>query len=112
MASELAKKDCIPCKGDVPALKGGQVKKLLGKLGGGWRAQNEHHLEKAYDFENFVQALEFTNKVGEIAEEQGHHPDIYLTWGKVGLKIWTHAIDGLTESDFVLAAKCDGVLDG
>jgi 4a-hydroxytetrahydrobiopterin dehydratase len=111
MASELAQKECVPCKGDVPALEGDDVKKLLKKLDGGWRAQNDHHLEKTYTFDNFVQALDFTNKVGEIAEEQGHHPDIYLTWGKVGLKIWTHAIDGLTESDFVLAAKCDEALE-
>ena len=107
--SELAKKRCVPCRGGVPALKGDQIKSLLAELGGDWQAVDEHHLEKEYQFKDFVTALSFTNAVGEIAEEEGHHPDIYLTWGKVGLKIWTHKIDGLTESDFILAAKADQV---
>jgi len=68
---------------------------------------DEHHLEKTFAFEDFRQALNYTNKVGEIAEHEGHHPDIYLGWGKVRLTIWTHKIDGLTESDFILAAKAD-----
>ena len=107
--SELAKKRCVPCRGGVPALKGDQIKSLLAELGGDWQAVDEHHLEKEYQFKDFVTALSFTNAVGEIAEEEEHHPDIYLTWGKVGLKIWTHKIDGLTESDFILAAKADQV---
>lgn len=107
MVSELAVKDCIPCKGGVPPLKGPDLEDLLAKLGGDWRLVEERHLEKQYKFKNFAQALNFTNAVGAIAEQQGHHPDIYLAWGKVGLKIWTHKIDGLTESDFVLAAKAD-----
>ncbi len=107
MASELAAKQCVPCKGGVPPLKGPDLEDLLAKLGGDWRLVEEHHLEKQYKFKNFAQALDFTNAVGAIAEEQGHHPDIYLAWGKVGLKIWTHKIDGLTESDFVFAAKAD-----
>ena len=112
MVSELAAKDCIPCKGGVPPLKGPDLEDLLAKLGGDWRLVEEHHLEKQYKFKNFAQALDFTNAVGAIAEEQGHHPDIYLAWGKVGLKIWTHKIDGLTESDFVLAAKADEAMEG
>jgi 4a-hydroxytetrahydrobiopterin dehydratase len=91
----------------MPALKGADLEMLLNELGGGWRVVDEHHLEKEYSFDDFVGALAFTNKVGTIAEEQGHHPDINLTWGRVGLKIWTHKIDGLTESDFILAAKAD-----
>lgn len=110
MASALAQKDCVPCRGGVPPLKGKDVEKLLKELGGGWQAKNEHHLEKEYKFKNFVQALDFTNKIGAIAEQQGHHPDIYLAWGKVRLTVWTHAVDGLTESDFVLAAKGDEAL--
>jgi len=105
--SALAEKDCIPCKGGVPPLKGPELAKVANELDGGWRVINEHHLEKEYKFENFREALAFTNKVGELAESQGHHPDIYLAWGKVKLTIWTHKIDGLTESDFVMAAKAD-----
>jgi 4a-hydroxytetrahydrobiopterin dehydratase len=103
----LAEKECVPCKGGIPALKGAELKHLTGQLSAGWRIVNEHHLEKEFKFMDFREALGFTNKVGELAEAQGHHPDIYLAWGKVKLTIWTHKIDGLTESDFVLAAKAD-----
>ena len=103
----LAEKECAPCKGVVPKLEGEALANLAAELGGGWRVVNGHHLEKEYRFKDFRQALDFTNKVGELAEAQGHHPDIYLAWGKVKLTIWTHKIDGLTESDFVLAAKTD-----
>jgi len=106
----LAEKDCVPCKGGVPPLKGPELSKIANQLDGGWQVVKEHHLEKEYKFKDFRQALEFTNKVGELAESQGHHPDIYLTWGKVKLNVWTHKIDGLTESDFVLAAKADKLL--
>src|SRR2546423_6657123 len=97
--SELAAKECIPCRGGVPPLKGKAIADLLEKLGGGWRVVAEHHLEKDYTFKNFREALDFTNRIGATAEAQGHHPDIYLAWGKVKLTIWTHKIDGLTESD-------------
>jgi 4a-hydroxytetrahydrobiopterin dehydratase len=107
--SELAKMECVPCKGGVPPLKGKELTDLLGKLGGGWQVVDEHHLEKEYRFRNFREALAFTDRVGEMAEAQGHHPDIYLAWGKVRLSVWTHKIDGLTESDFVFAAKADAL---
>jgi 4a-hydroxytetrahydrobiopterin dehydratase len=103
--SELAKKNCVPCKGGVPPLKGKELARLAKALGKAWRVVNKHHLEREYKFENFRKALDFTNKVGELAEQQNHHPDIYLAWGKVKLTLWTHKIDGLTESDFVFAAK-------
>ena len=90
-------------------MKGDEIESLLDQLGSDWRVVGEHHLEREYQFNDFVTALAFTNAVAGIAEEQGHHPDIYLAWGKVGLKIWTHKIDGLTESDFILAAKADQV---
>ena len=73
----------------------------------GWRGNEEHHITKTFTFPDFRQALAFVNRVGEVAEEQGHHPDIYLAWGKVEIKLWTHKIDGLTESDFIMAAKID-----
>ncbi len=105
--SELAQETCISCRGGVPPLKGEELDALQEKLGNGWQIINEHHLEKEYIFADFRQALDFTVKVGEVAENQGHHPDIYLAWGKVKLTILTHKIDGLTKSDFILAAKAD-----
>ena len=105
--SDLAKKTCIPCKGGVPPMKGAKLDDLLEKLKNDWKIIKEHHLEKEYSFKNFKEALSFTIKVGELAENQGHHPDIFLAWGKVKLTIWTHKIDGLTESDFIFAAKAD-----
>jgi len=105
--SELAQENCIPCRGGVPPLKGEELDALQKKLGNDWQIINEHHLEKEYIFADFRQALDFTVKVGEVAENQGHHPDIYLAWGKVKLIIWTHKIDGLTKSDFIFGAKAD-----
>src|SRR5258707_11689147 len=104
--SDLASKQCVPCRGGVPALKGAELA-ALEKQVAGWKAVNEHHLEKTYTFPDFAKALAFVNRVGAVAEAQGHHPDIFLAWGKVGITTWTHKIDGLTESDFILAAKCD-----
>ncbi len=110
MSKKLAEKACKPCRGDVPPLKGEVLGPLYQQLQEGWELVEEHHLEKEYDFDDFRQALDFTCRVGELAEEEGHHPDIYLTYGKVVLKIWTHKIDGLTESDFIFADKADAVL--
>jgi 4a-hydroxytetrahydrobiopterin dehydratase len=103
----LAEKECVPCKGGVPPLKGNDLARLHGELKPAWQVIREHQLEREFKFKNFREALSFTNQVGELAEVQGHHPDIYLSWGKVKVTIWTHKIDGLTESDFVLAAKID-----
>lgn len=104
--SSLASKECIPCKGGVPPMTAEQISVLLPELDG-WGAEKNHHLLRSFTFPNFVKALAFVNHVGELAEQQGHHPDIYLAWGMVRITIWTHKIDGLTESDFVLAAKID-----
>ena len=93
--------------GGVPALRDDKLRILLGQLKRGWKLINQHHIEKEFLFKDFKKALEFTNKVGKLAEKEGHHPDIYLAWGKVKVTIWTHKIDGLTESDFILAAKID-----
>jgi 4a-hydroxytetrahydrobiopterin dehydratase len=108
----LAEKECIPCKGGVPRLEGIELSRLTAELGGSWKIVDAHQLEKEYKFKNFRDALAFTNKVGELAESQGHHPDIFLAWGLVKLTIWTHKVDGLTESDFILAAKSDRLFEG
>ncbi len=104
---DLAKKKCIPCKGGVPPLKGDSLITLHKQLGRGWKVVEEHHLEKEYTFKNFSDALAFTNIIGSIAEKEGHHPDILLSYGRVKVELWTHKIHGLTESDFILAAKID-----
>ena len=104
--SDLATRTCVPCKGGVPPLKGEELAKLSQQLPG-WKVVDEHHLARTYDFSDFKRALDFVVKIGEIAEREGHHPDILLRWGKVTVTIWTHKIDGLTESDFILAAKID-----
>ncbi len=103
----LTQKSCVPCRGGVPPLKGQKITELFSQLKEGWQVIKEHHLEKSYLFPDFNNALLFTLKVGNLAEYEGHHPDIHLSYGKVTLSIWTHKIDGLSESDFILAAKCD-----
>lgn len=112
MADRLVDKKCEPCAGGAKPLEGDALDRLAAQLEEGWAVEGGHHLKKAYDFENFRRALDFVNRVGAIAEEQGHHPDIFLTWGRVELRIWTHKIDGLTESDFILAAKADAARRG
>ncbi len=107
--SSLAAEKCVPCRGGVPPLKGADLEALARELGGGWLVVNEHHLEKEFTFPDFAKALRFTNRIGAIAEAQGHHPDIHLAWGKARVTIWTHKIDGLTRSDFVLAAKIERI---
>ena len=106
LMSELASKTCVPCRGGVPPLGGEELASLLKQVDG-WSVVEEHHITKTFKFPDFRKAFDFTNRVGELAEEQGHHPDIYLAWGKVGITAWTHKINGLTESDFILAAKID-----
>lgn len=104
--SDLATKTCVPCRGGVPPLKGEELATLQAQVSG-WSVIEEHHIAKTFKFPDFAGALKFVNRVGELAEEQGHHPDIFLTWGKVEITTWTHKINGLTESDFILAAKID-----
>ena len=104
--SDLSAKHCVPCQGGVPPLAAGEVSRLLRELTG-WTAVDNHHLSKTMRFPDFVQALAYVNRIGELAEAEGHHPNLFLTWGEVRIDIWTHKIDGLTESDFVLAAKID-----
>lgn len=103
---ELADKNCVPCRGGVPPMKGRELERIS-KLVPQWNVIDEHHITRAFTFPDFKQALDFVNRVGEIAEKQGHHPDILLAWGKAEVTMWTHKINGLTESDFIMAAKID-----
>lgn len=105
----LASRRCVPCRGDSPKLSADECAALLAQLSD-WTVVDGHHLCKDYGFDTFLEALAFANRVGELAEAEGHHPEITVSWGKARLRIWTHAIDGLSESDFVLAAKSDAVL--
>lgn len=109
MTTRLAQKECVPCRGGVPPVQGEELEELLAELDGGWRVVDGHHLEKVFEFEDWAAAQEFVNRVGDLAEAQGHHPDLHLSWGRVGVELWTHKIDGLTESDFVMAAKIEEV---
>jgi len=104
--TELAGRKCVPCKGGTPPLKVEELDVLRRQLPE-WEVIEEHHLKRVYRFKNFREALDFVNKVGDLAEEHGHHPDISFGWGYAKVTVWTHKIDGLTESDFVFAAKVD-----
>jgi len=104
--TSLTQKHCVPCKGGVPRLRGAELEKLSAQIPD-WKVVAEHHLTKTFVFPDFKTALAFVNRAGAVAEAEGHHPDLLLTWGRVDVKTYTHKIDGLTESDFILAAKID-----
>jgi len=109
MAEELKMQRCVPCEGGVPPVRGGELTALAGEVDDGWKVVDEHHIEREFSFPDFAKALEFTNAVGAIAEDEGHHPDIELGWGRVNVKLWTHAAGGLTKNDFIVAAKIDAL---
>ena len=104
---QLAEMDCVPCRGGVPPVTGAELEELKKRLDGGWDVVNEHHLLKEFRFPDYKTTLAFVNEIADIAEEQGHHPNISFTYGRAEVTIWTHKIQGLTESDFVLAAKIE-----
>lgn len=116
----LAERQCIPCRGDVPPLSRAELAPLVAQIDAAWavrevpdeRRGSVMMLARDYRFPNFRDAMAFAVRVGELAEEQQHHPDLHVAWGKVGLEIWTHKIGGLTESDVVFAAKCDALAAG
>jgi 4a-hydroxytetrahydrobiopterin dehydratase len=108
MPEDLASQTCVPCRGGVPPLKGRELEQILQQVPQ-WKAVEEHHITRAFAFPDFKQALDFVNRVGDVAEQQGHHPDILLTWGKAEITMWTHKINGLTQSDFIMAAKIDKI---
>ena len=108
--SDLADKKCIPCEGKIPALDKSEIHKYLKKVDG-WEVIADqsinYYLLKKFKFKNFLESQKFINKVSEVAEQENHHPDISFGWGYAEIKIFTHAIQGLAESDFILAAKVD-----
>lgn len=118
--SDLAQRACVPCRGGVPPLTAQQIAPLLTQIGSGWtvtKRQSAKHgsvsiLSRAYRFENFADAMRAAVRIGDMAEEQHHHPDLHVAWGLLGVEIWTHKIGGLTESDFIFAAKCDVIVGG
>jgi 4a-hydroxytetrahydrobiopterin dehydratase len=107
--SSLATKTCVPCRGGTPPLKGAELHNLSHQLPN-WNVIDEHHITRTFTFPDFQKALDFVNRVGALAEQQGHHPDILLAWGKAEITLWTHAVNGLSESDFIMAAKIDQLL--
>jgi 4a-hydroxytetrahydrobiopterin dehydratase len=107
MRNSLINKACIPCRGGDTPLAHEDCLKLLNELKDGWRINDKDHLYKEYQFDNFMGALSFANKIGNLAEKEGHHPNLVIAWGKCAVEIWTHKINGLTESDFILAAKIE-----
>lgn len=104
--SELASRKCVPCESGAAPLKGTALQELARQVSN-WRIVDEHHLEREWRFRDFAQALAFVNRVGTIAEQEQHHPEITFTWGRAAIRIWTHSVGGLSEADFVLAAKID-----
>jgi 4a-hydroxytetrahydrobiopterin dehydratase len=103
----LADQQCIPCRGGVPPLPRERSAELLAQLERGWALNEAGHLLRTYEFRDFAGAMAFANRVGDVAEQQRHHPDLHVGWGRCAVEIWTHKIDGLTDSDFYLAAKAD-----
>ncbi len=104
--SELAKRRCGPCREGAPPIRGKELQDMLSQLQG-WSAVDERQLTKTYGFPDFARALEFVNRVGKLADEQDHHPDVHLSWGKVRIDLWTHKVGGLSDNDFIFAAKVD-----
>ncbi len=107
----LADHKCVPCRGGIPPMEWPKIQEMLYQLKPGWHVSPQGHLERTYHFPDFARALEFANKVGAVAEGEGHHPDLHVGWGKCTVEIWTHKVGGLTESDFYLAAKTDRVME-
>jgi 4a-hydroxytetrahydrobiopterin dehydratase len=105
----LLNKRCIPCQGGQPPLQKTEVKNYLQEIGNQWQINDHGHLFKPYKFKDFMSAMTFANKIADLAEKEGHHPDLTITWGSCAVEIWTHKINGLTENDFILAAKIEAL---
>ena len=107
--SDLAQRSCEPCRGGTPPLRGDRLQELRAQLHDDWQVVGEHHLERTWRTRDFRPALELTNRIGELAEREQHHPDLELGWGRVKVVLFTHKIDGLSDNDFILAAKIDAL---
>ena len=108
--TELAQKVCTACKEGAPRVTEEEIAEYKKEISTEWKVVGDHHLERKLTFPDFKKTLEFVNKVGEVAEKEGHHPNIDFTWGKCKITLYTHKIDGLHENDFILAAKIDEIL--
>ena len=108
-SSDLIKKKCVSCEGGIPALRKKEIENYLAQLQGGWRLSNDKMISKVFSFVNFKHTMDFVNKVADISEQEGHHPVMHVHFGKLVVEIWTHAIDGLSENDFIMAAKIDAI---
>ncbi len=107
---ELKLRKCVPCEGGIDPLKGQSITNFMNRLGGGWSVIGEKMIRKDFPFKNFMQGMAFLNKIAEIAEKEGHHPDVCISFTKVTVELFTHAINGLSENDFIMAAKIDDTL--
>jgi len=105
MTKPLAERRCEPCHGGTPRVEGDELRRYMDELGPPWEVREEHHLEADFSFPDFMEALRFANRLGALAEAEGHHPEVTVTWGHATVRVWTHAIDGLSDNDFILAAK-------
>ena len=110
--SDLVSKHCVPCEGGIPPMPEAEIQKYLAEVGGTWEHDPGlvHKIKNEYKFKDFKEAMVFVNKVADLAENEGHHPDIWISWNKVKLELYTHAIHGLSENDFILAAKIERLL--
>ena len=107
MNLDLTQKKCVPCEGGVDPLKGEKINEYLKAVSSEWKVMDEKSIRRQFKFKDFKKALEFVNKVGKLAEDQGHHPDIFINYSRVTLDLSTHAIGGLSKNDFILAAKIE-----
>ena len=109
MTMNLSKKKCKPCEGGIPKLSPNEINSYLKNINDSWHCRNNEKLTRSYAFVNFKHTMSFVNKVANLAEEEGHHPVMHVEYAQLNIELWTHAIDGLSENDFILAAKIDNL---
>ncbi|HEX2921449.1 MAG TPA: 4a-hydroxytetrahydrobiopterin dehydratase [Bacteroidales bacterium] len=109
LKTRLAEKKCIPCEGNVPALGENEINEFRSQISADWKIVDNRKIKREFSFVNYKHTIDFVNRVAGIAEEEGHHPDMYVFFGRVEIELWTHSIGGLTENDFILAAKIDEI---